>query len=238
MKKRQVSILTKYPIILLDADDTLFDFPRAEEEALCDALRKMGVSPDREMVKTYSEINDGFWKMLERGEIEKSELRVARFEAFCKHYALDVEFARLALAYTDALATKSYLLPGAMEACLELAKHCELYIITNGIATVQRGRFEPSPLCPLFKDLFISEEIGAEKPHKEYFDAVASRIAGFDPRKALVVGDSLTSDIRGGIAAGIDTCWFNRKGKPLPEDLSITYVIQRIEELLPLVLIP
>ena len=129
-----------------------------------------------------------------------------------------------------------YLLEGALETCRALAEHAKLFIITNGIASVQRGRFEPCVLRPYITDLFISEELGAEKPQKAYFDTVAARIPCFDPQKALVVGDSLSSDIRGGIGAGIDTCWFNPKGKELPFDLSPNYVIRTLKELIPLVL--
>ncbi len=228
--------MAKYDFLLLDADETLFDFPRAEREALCDALRAVGIAPNEEMIGKYSEINDSFWKMLERGEITKSELRVARFDAFCRHYGFAVDVSRLAVAYTDALATKGFLISGALEVCRALAAHCKLYIITNGIASVQRGRFEPSPLREFVQELFISEEMGAEKPHPAYFDAVAARIPGFNRPKALVVGDSLSSDMRGGVNAGMDTCWFNPKEKPVPADLPITYVIRTLEELVPLVL--
>ena len=185
--------MAKYEFLLLDADETLFDFQRCEREALCDALRAAGIEPNEEMIATYSRINDGYWKMLERGEIEKSALRTARFEAFCRHYGFDTDVPRLALGYTDALSTKGYLIPGALEVCRTLAEHCQLYIVTNGIAGVQHGRFEPSPLRKFIKELFISEEIGAEKPQKAYFDAVAARIPSFDAKKALIVGDSLSS---------------------------------------------
>ncbi len=228
--------MAKYEFLLLDADETLLDFPRAEREALCDALRAAGITPDEEMITTYSKINDRFWKMLERGEIGKSELRVARFDAFCRHYGFDTDVAHLAKGYTDALATKGYLIPHALEVCRTLAAHCKLYIITNGIASVQRGRFEPSPLREFVQALFISEEIGAEKPHPAYFDAVAAKIPDFDRKKALVVGDSISSDMRGGVMAGIDTCWFNPKGKSAPADLPITYTIGTLEALVPLVL--
>ena len=228
--------MAKYEFLLLDADGTLFDFARCEREALCDALRAVGIEPNEEMIATYSRINDGYWKMLERGEIEKSELRVARFSAFCAHYGFGVDVPRLATGYTDTLSTKGYLLQGAVEICRKLAAHCKLYIVTNGIATVQRGRFEPSPLREFVQDLFISEEIGAEKPHPAYFDAVAASISGFERSRALVVGDSLSSDIRGGFLAGIDTCWFNPAQKSAPKDLPITYTIGTLEELVPLVL--
>ncbi len=228
--------VAKYEFLLLDADGTLFDFPRAEREALCDALRETGIDPTEERIAKYSEINDGFWKMLERGEIDKTTLRTARFEVFCKHYGIDTDVARLAKRYTDALSTKGFLISGALEVCRTLAARFKLYIITNGIATVQRGRFEPSPLREFIRELFISEELGAEKPSVIYFDAVAARIPDFDRKSALVVGDSLSSDMRGGVNAGIDTCWFNPKGKGAPADLPITYEIHALEELIPLVL--
>ena len=228
--------MAKYEFLLLDADETLFDFARCEHDALCDALCEVGIEPNEEIIATYSVINDRFWKMLERGEIEKSELRVARFAEFCRHYGFQVDVPRLATGYTDALSTKGYLIPGALEACRELAKYCKLYIITNGIATVQRGRFEPSPLREFVQELFMSEEIGAEKPSSLYFDTGAARIPHFDRKKALVVGDSLSSDMRGGVKAGMDTCWFNPKAKTAPADLPITYTIAAPEELIPLVL--
>ncbi len=228
--------VAKYEFLLLDADGTLFDFLRCEREALCDALRAAGIDPTDERIAKYSEINDGYWKMLERGEIGKAELRVARFETFCRHYGFRTDVQRLAIGYTDALSTNGFLISGALEVCRSLAAHCKLYIVTNGIATVQRGRFEPSPLREFIRELFISEELGAEKPSIVYFDAVAARIPDFDRKKALVVGDSLSSDMRGGANAGIDTCWYNPRGKAAPDDLPITYEIRALEELIPLVL--
>lgn len=228
--------MVRYPIVLFDADNTLFDFHTSEREALCDALRFVGITPNEEMIQVYSRINDALWKRLERGEVTKNALRVIRFEELCAYYGLKTDVARLAVAYTDFLSTKQYLMPGAMEVCEALAPHCDLYIITNGIKSVQRGRFEPSPLRPFFKDLFISEELGFEKPKREYFDAVAASIPDFDPRRALVVGDSLSSDVQGGIQAGIDTCWINHKGQTPPDDLRIDYVIRELKDVVPLVL--
>ena len=228
--------MARYTTVLFDADNTLLDFDRSEREALREALGGMGVKADEEMIQAYSEINQSFWKMLERGEIAKSELRVARFAAFCARFSLSLDVPQLSLAYTDALATKSYLLPGVEELCRALVPHARLCIITNGLKTVQEGRFDRSCLKPMFPYVFISEEIGAEKPDKAYFDAVAAALPDFDPARTLVVGDSLTSDIRGGILAGLDTCWFNPAGKPVPDDMPITYVVTRPEEILPLVL--
>jgi 2-haloacid dehalogenase len=236
MRERQVITVAKYEFLLLDADGTLFDFLRCERAALRDALRLQGIDPTEEMIAKYSEINDNYWKMLERGEITKSELRTARFATFCDYYGFGADVARLSVDYTDALSTKGIMISGAPETCRALAARCKLYIVTNGIATVQHRRLSASPLFAFLKDVFISEELGAEKPHIAYFDAVAARIPGFAREKALIVGDSLSSDIRGGVNAGIDTCWFNPAGKKAPADLPITHEIRALEELIPLVL--
>ena len=228
--------MPNYSIILFDADNTLFDFHRAEKEALLEALAAMGVGAVPEMLDAYSQINDGFWKMLERGEISKKELRVARFAAFFEKYAIRADVECMARTYTDKLATKCYLMPEAFEVCEELAKHCAMYITTNGISSVQRGRFEPSPLRPFFQDIFISEELGFEKPRVEYFRAVADTIPHFAPERTLVVGDSLTSDIQGAISAGLDNCWYNPAGKQAPDGFAVTYTVSRLKEILPLVL--
>jgi 2-haloacid dehalogenase len=228
--------MVRYKTILLDADETLLDFKRAEREALIAALTGHGVMPDEEMLATYSEINLATWKRLERGEITKTALRTARFADFCARYGLAINVELLAEDYLSALARQSFLLDGALDVCQSLAAHCNLYIITNGIASVQHGRFDHSPLAPYFKGTFISDEIGAEKPSSAFFDCVKAKIPDFDPATTLVVGDSLTSDIAGGIAAGLDTCWFDPAGKEIPQGMQMTYHITRLKELLPLAL--
>lgn len=227
--------MIRYKTILFDADDTLLDFKQSEDAALRDALSGIGVRPDEKMVATYSAINDALWKKLERGETTKDALRTDRFREFCRVSGIDTDVAALAHSYTEFLSTKSFLMNGALETCRKLAPHCALYVVTNGIGSVQRGRFNPSPLAPLFQDAFISEEIGFEKPRREYFEAVAAKIPHFEKESTLIVGDSLTSDISGGIAFGIDTCWFNPGGKPLPDGIHPTYTIARLEDVLPLI---
>lgn len=234
--ERKGEKMSRYTTILFDADNTLLDFTRSERDALIDTLHLMGIVPDEEMIAKYSAINDAMWKKLERGEIEKAALRVARFEEFARCYGWQLDVCKMASSYTDFLSQKAYLMDGALETCRCLAAHCKLYVITNGLKFVQERRFSATPLAPLFLGAFISEEMGAEKPHKAYFDEVASRIPSFLPEKTLIVGDSLSSDICGGINVGIDTCWFNPKGGAVPENMPITYVVQRLEEILPLVL--
>ncbi len=220
-----------YKIALLDADNTLLDFTRSEYHALRDCLIVRGISTDDAFIARYSKINDDHWKLLERGEITREFLRINRFAQLFREYGLDFDPEKMADDYMAALSTKSFLMDGALDFCRHLYGQCRLFIITNGNTSVQKGRFNPCPLAPMFENCFISEEMGCSKPEKAFFDAVAAMIPDFDPRATIVVGDSLSSDIQGGINAGLDTCWFNPKKKPLPPNVSATYVAHSFDEI-------
>lgn len=226
----------RYNTLLMDADNTLLDFTRSEHDAIAETLAHFGLPHDDATIAIYSEVNDMHWKMLERGEIEKKTLMWKRFEVFCVRTGLEADPRALAADYLRTLSTKSYMLDGALEVCQKLAEKCRMYIITNGDKRVQQGRFTPSPLAQYFDRVYISEEVGYEKPDIRYFNAVMADIPDFDPAYALVVGDSLTSDIKGGINAGLDTCWYNPKGKSAPADLCINYVIRDLSELYAIVM--
>ena len=221
----------RYTTILFDADDTLLDFGAAEREAITSVLRGYRLPYGEDVIEEYSRINIGFWKMLERGEIKKDELKYRRFEAFCEHFGFKVDAREMATAYMNALSGQNPLIDGALEICERLYGKCRLYIITNGIKFIQEGRFSNSPLIKYFDGSFISETIGHDKPSREYFEAVECAIPDFDRKTTLVVGDSLTSDIKGGINYGLDTCWFNPKGKARPEDMEMTYEIKSLDEI-------
>lgn len=224
--------MSKYTTILFDADDTLFDFKRSEHEAVKDCLTLVGLPTEDEIIEKYSEINKSYWKMLERGEITKKDLFIARWKTFLDHYELyNADAELIANHYLTQLSQKCYLLDGALELCQRLSEKFRLYIVTNGYARVQHGRFDKSVLRQYFENMFISEEMGAEKPSIEYFNAVFSRIPDFDKEKSIIIGDSLSSDIKGGIVAGIDTCWYNPKGQLVPDNMSITYVINDLNEI-------
>jgi 2-haloacid dehalogenase len=225
--------MSKYEILLFDADATLLDFKRSEREAVIESLTFFGIPATDEVIEKYSEINDGYWKMLERGEIEKSKLYDARWQSLIEFYGFDCDVKALSNKYIDALTTKSYELDGAVEICEKLynSGNFRMYLVTNGQKQVQEGRLFPSPVFKFFDDCFISEDIGFEKPSIKYFDAVRKLIPDYDATKAIIIGDSLTSDIQGGINAGIDTCWFNPRGKQAPENMEITYIINELSEL-------
>ena len=223
--------MPKYRTLLFDADQTLLDFHRSEHEAVTDCLEAFGVPVNNETIAKYSEINTSYWKMLERGEIEKSKLYSARWATFAEFYGYDIDAQAISDLYIDKLSERAYVLDGAEEMVEKLSKTCRIYIITNGNKKVQDGRMGKLSISRLFLDRFISEEIGFEKPSVEYFDIVKSKIPNFDPETTLVIGDSLTSDIQGGINAGLDTCWYNPQKKSAPEGMSITYIVSSFSEI-------
>ncbi len=223
--------MQRYDTILFDADGTLFDFLRGEREALILACRKHGIELTESDIKEYSAINDSLWKALERGEIDKDTLRIKRFEIFCSLKGFDCDYSKLSLDYTDFLSEQRFLVDGVQEILEKISGKCRIYIITNGIGYVQRNRFDKSIIGKYFLELFISEEVGYEKPSIHFFEYVADRIPDYDVRRTLVVGDSMTSDMKGGIGAGIDCCYFSESEKKLPEGSKIKYVISSLLEL-------
>jgi UDP-N-acetylmuramate dehydrogenase len=216
---------SRYRWILIDADDTIFDFGRCQREALSLMLREAGVEPTDAAVAEYDAVNKAVWKALERGEITKDVLVWKRFELFFDRMGYVADPVAMSSRYEELLSRCAFELPGAAEACAELGRRYGIYVITNGIERVQRSRFRDSGLDRLFDGIFISGAIGHNKPSAGFFEAVAAAIPGFDPSQALVVGDSLTSDIKGGIAFGADTCWIDPEGRPVPEGMDITYVL-------------
>lgn len=220
-----------YPIYFLDADETLFDFKRSEAESIRRCLLSFDLPADEETVFLYHTINDRLWKALERGEVDQKTLRVRRFEELLNTLGATVSPAEAAKRYSEELSSCAYLLPDAEEVCKALSQRATLYLTTNGIAQIQRRRFSLSPLTPYFEDLFISEELGVAKPNPAYFVRAMETI-GARKKDILVVGDSLTSDIRGANAAGLDCCWFCPKQQSSSGEEHPTMKITSLLELL------
>lgn len=221
-----------YRFLLFDADGTLFDFDRCEEEALKAALGAFSCPAGPEAVQLYHEINAGLWEQFNKGEIDRGALLGRRFVLLCDKLSLPADPDALNREYMNQLSHRAYLLDGAEAVLRTLAVRYRLFIITNGATFTQRGRFAASSITPLFEKIFISEEMGVQKPQKAFFDAVAKDISGFSPDKALVIGDSPSSDIAGAMAAGIDSCWYNPGGTALPGGLSCRYTVDRLSALL------
>lgn len=217
--------------LLIDLDDTILDFHKAEQVALGKTLCAFGLTPEEAVIARYSQINREHWERLERKELTREEVLVGRFEVLFREYGLLVDPVQCARTYEGNLSIGHYFLPGAPEALECLSKRYRLYLASNGTARVQAGRLESANIRHYFQDVFISQEMGANKPDILYFQRCFDRIPGFVPEKTMIVGDSLTSDILGGIQAGIHTCWVNPSGKPGREDICPDYEIRSLTQL-------
>lgn len=228
--------MRRYDFVLFDADNTLFDFDRAEHTALALALEEFSIPCTLQTEALYLSINGELWARLGQGEVEQEWLVVERFAALCRALGAEADPAALNRRYLERLGEQAFLLPGALEVCTALAPRCTLAIITNGMAVAQRGRLARSPLAGLIDRLFISQELGATKPSPAFFRPVFDALGITDPARVLVVGDNLSTDIGGGAAMGTDTAWYNPAGRPRTGEIVPTWQVTRLEELLPLVL--
>lgn len=227
--------MAQYDVILLDADMTLLDFERSEWEALGRALTKWGLPDDEQARHTYSKINDALWDAFARGEVDQDFLTKERFAAFMRIYGEVAPPERINQDYMSFLGEEAFLLPGAMEFCKALAAAGKtLAIATNGLPVAQRGRYTRTGLDKVIPRIFISMELGVSKPRKEYFDRVLEELEVTDLRRVVMVGDGLGTDILGANRAGIDSIWYNPKGKPLTGNAVPTYEAASYEEILSL----
>ena len=217
--------------LFLDLDDTILDFHKAEHIALGKTLQHFGLEPSQPVLDRYSVINREHWERLERKELTREEVLVGRFGALFEEYGMEIDPVQCARTYENNLSVGHYFLTGAYEAVESLSKKYKLYLASNGTAKVQAGRLESANISHFFQEIFISQTMGANKPDIAYFDACFAKIPDFDVEKAMIVGDSLTSDILGGIQAGMATCWVNLEGKPGREDIQPSYEIQALSQL-------
>ena len=216
--------------LLLDLDDTILDFHKAERIALSKTFRDFGLEPAEDVLDLYHNINKWHWEQLELGVMTRDQVLVNGFGALFEKVGMTVDPAACAKSYESNLGIGHYFLPGAEEAVKRLSERCRLFLVSNGTATVQHSRLTSAGLYPYFEQVFISQEIGYNKPDKAYFDRCFERIPGFAPEKALMVGDSLTSDIKGGINAGLKTVWVNPAHKPCG-DIRPDYEIEGLSDL-------
>ena len=218
-------------ILFLDLDDTILDFHKAERIALAKTFRAFGADPTETVLNRYHVINKEHWERLERREITREQTLLGRFQALFQEMGIPVDPEAVAREYEKNLAIGHYFLPGAEEAVASLSEKYELYLASNGTASVQKGRLTSANLYRYFRQVFVSQEIGYNKPSREYFDACFARIPGFDRKKAMIVGDSLTSDILGGKNAGIRTCWVNASHASGRADILPDYEIEALSQL-------
>lgn len=221
----------RYSAILIDADDTLFDFQIAERNAIGEVLLALDVL-DENAPHAYHEINDACWLDFERGAITQAELQERRFAELLELYSLrSVTPTQAAEMFADALSRQTVMIEGALESVRRIAAVLPIAIVTNGVARIQHGRMGRSPLKQLVSALVISEEVGCAKPDSRMIESALRALGGVAPDRALMVGDSLTSDMRCALNAGTDSCWYNPARKTCPEDMALTYEIHDIRAL-------
>ena len=227
----------KYKVILFDADETLFDFNRSEKEAIKNAMIELGFNYDENYhYPIYREINKNIWSEFEKGLITQEELKIERFRRLMDKLNIDFNEKELALSYIKYLSNSSFLLDGAIELIEDLSSKYILAIITNGLTSVQEKRIRKSIIAKYFKDIVISEEVGISKPNPSIFELTINNLGNFNKDEILMIGDSLTSDIQGGINFNIDTCWFNPHNIENKTNLTPTYEISNFNDLRKLLL--
>lgn len=236
--------------VLIDLDETILDFLKSESEAFSLTLKELDIEPTKDRIERYSYINDAQWKRLEKKEITREEVLIGRFKIFFDELITSGEISNIKSpddlakytkeSYEKKLAKSAIMKPGAEELLIGLHKKHDLYLVSNGTAKVQHGRIEECGIEKYFVDIFISQEVGVNKPDKRFFDAVINKIAennGLDKseiqvikEKSIILGDSLSSDIQGGINSGIRTIWYNSKGEINSSEIKPDFIVNSLDE--------
>ena len=223
----------KFDVILWDMDGTLLDFKIAQKEAITQVFRTIHKPLTDDIIDLYSRINESYWKRLELGEVTRPELLVGRFRRLFEELGMnDVDVDSVRKEYEEVLGNVYEYIQDSLGLCKMLQPKCKQYIVTNGIAGTQNRKIKLSGFRDCMNDCFISEDAGYEKPNPKFFEYAFSKIPNFDPERTLIVGDSLTSDIKGGALAGIKTCWFNPERKEITGDYKPDYEIEHLWDVL------
>lgn len=225
--------MKRFEYLFFDVDDTLVDFYKS----LCFSLEKcfdkwnLQSQFNPEVCEIYWKINESKWKLLELGKITKDRLAVERFEDFLEvMHITSVNAEEMNRYYMEHLGQVCYPYQGVIQLLLDLKEEHRLFLVTNGTASIQRNKLRLSGIDQLVEDIFISEEMHHNKPSKEFFEEAFSRIEGFQKEKAIIIGDSLTSDMQGGRNAGITTCFYNRKNETDDKNLC-DYTINQLDSI-------
>ena len=220
-----------FKFVFLDTDDTILDFLKTEHNAIARTFREFGLDPTEDVISRYSAVNLSCWERFERGELTREQVMIVRFEEFFAELGVSIDPHECDRRYCVHLGEEHIFVEGAEEMLNYLAPKYHLYIASNGFAETQEPRLESAGIVHYFDEIFISERTGFHKPEKGFFDYCFARIPDFRREEAIIIGDSLSSDIQGGINAGIATCWFNLRRKPARDDITPDYTIYNLEEL-------
>ena len=222
----------KYEVIIFDADETLFDFKKSERDAFKNTMVEFAIEYDENHhFKIYQDINTAIWKEFEDGLITQQKLKVERFKRLLEKLETKLDEIELAKSYTKHLSQSSLLYDFSIDLLENLHKEHKLCLITNGLTDIQDNRIRKSLIAKYFEDIVISEEAMVAKPDPRIFEHTLNNLKYTDKSKILMIGDSLTCDIQGGINFGIDTCWYNPNKAPNNTGIKPTYEISSFTQL-------
>ncbi len=226
----------QFTAILWDVDGTLLDFIYSQRHSMQKCFETFGRKITEEMLARYSQINDAYWKRLELGKITKEELLIGRFLTFFEEYDIrDIDPEAFRKEYQENLGKLYCYIDNSLEVCRKLQGKVKQYVVTNGVTSTQVSKLKLSGLSDVMDGIFISEAIGTPKPQKGFFDYCLAHIEEKDKQKILIVGDSLSSDIKGGVQAGIKTCWYRAEGVHNTSDYLPDYEISSLDQIFDIV---
>ncbi len=221
----------KYTHLLFDLDNTLMDFDKSERAAFFETMERLSIGADETVFSNYKKINSALWKRLEEGTIDKNVIEKIRFNKFFDYCNIEQPKQDAGEIYHECLAKYSFVIEGAKQLLQKLLGHAKIVIVTNGIKSIQTPRLANSGLNRYFSNVFISEEVGFNKPDKRFFDVVFDEIGNEYKKSSIVIGDSLSSDMKGAHNSGLDSCFYNPKKIENSEKIPVTYEIEKLEQL-------
>ena len=224
----------KYEVLIFDADDTLYDYSKAEIYALKNLFKDIGIDYNEIYQEIYNEINKKIWEDFEKGLISQKDLKNERFKILfdkLNFKSLDFKNINFGEIYQEHLSNADFLFEESLDIIKKLHKKYRLAIITNGLLKVQEKRIRKNEIAKYFEEIVISDEVNMRKPNKDIFDYTLNKMQVEDRTKVLMIGDSLTSDILGGINSGIDTCFINLYKKKNKSDINANFEINHVREL-------
>ncbi|MDE6189486.1 MAG: YjjG family noncanonical pyrimidine nucleotidase [Clostridia bacterium] len=223
--------MNKRLTLLIDADDTILDFAASERDSVILLCKDYGIENGEEVAAKFKQINRRLWDMFERGEITREDIFYTRFEELFEYYAIKgLDVIEVGDAYRENMVHSKRIIHGARACINRLSQSHDLYCVTNGLTRTQKMRMKSSGLGKYFKKLYISQEMELSKPSKAFFDFVLKDVGEYDLNKTYIIGDSLSSDIQGGINAGIKTILFNKEGKAV-KDVVPDFEVKSFREL-------
>lgn len=220
-----------YTILLFDLDGVILDFKKAEQMSFIQTFKQYGIEVNNELFQLYSQINHQLWKDFELGLISKEEVTQGRFLKLFEKLGVDIDYKEFANRYQLGLADGHFLMDGAKELLEDLSKYYRLYAVTNGVSKTAFSRLTHTDTLKYFIDVFVSEDLEAQKPSIEYFEKVFKRIEPFKLDEILLIGDTLTSDIQGANNVNIDSCWLNINHQENDTLAKPTYIINSLKQI-------